>query len=45
MQFNLDSNKQANEDIFSQESNSSNLTYPLSNLTTSALLNALMKNS
>ena len=35
MQFNPDPNKQANEVIFSRKSNSSNLTYPLLNLTIS----------
>ena len=44
MQFNPDPGKQANEVTFSRESNSSNLTYPLLNLTMSALLNALIKN-
>ena len=38
VQFNPDPNKQANEVIFSRKSNSINLTYPLLNLTISALL-------
>ena len=44
MQFNPDPNKQANEVIFSRKSNSSNLTYPLLNVTISTLLDVLIKN-
>ena len=43
MQFNSDPNKQANGVIFSRKLNSSNLTYPLLNLTVSALLTETSK--